>query len=515
MVKNSDELLEITDGADKEAVLRGKLDEVQTRWAEREYVFEEMRTRSNVSVLKGEKGIMEELDEDQMNLTQMLTSRNIKPMREEAQEMLQLLSDCSETLGMWSKVQQTWSSLESVFLAGDIMKAMPMVAKRFQKVDKDFVNCMSRANDEAIVTRATMNEVLRSQLPLMNEELQFCQNKLDQYLEKKRSIFPRFYFVSDDKLLKILSKGSDLEAVQEFFDAVFARICRVIYDVQDPSIIRTIRSKFKGAWEDVDMVEVVRAEGNIEEWFNKLLHGQCVSLKALCEECAQNVAAMTGFDQLRGFVDSSIGQYSLLGIQLMWTTDLEGALERLRHEPKAMEKAKVKHGELTKLLSSWCLEDLGSKANRVKMEVMITIQVHQQDVAAEILQLVKQKRIKNSNSFDWLKQGRFYWESEAEDFINDEGRLRINFVDVNFDYQYEYLGIKDRLVITPLTDRCYITLTQALGMYMGGAPAGPAGTGKTESVKELGATLGINVVVTNCSDQMHYQDCAKIFKGLS
>lgn len=81
----------------------------------------------------------------------------------------------------------------------------------------------------------------------------------------------------------------------------------------------------------------------------------------------------------------------------------------------------------------------------------------------------------------------------------------VKMSDGAYNYGFEYLGIQEKLVQTPLTDRCYLTMTLALSFRLGGSPFGPAGTGKTESVKALGHHLGRFVLVFNCDETFDFQ----------
>jgi dynein heavy chain len=142
--------------------------------------------------------------------------------------------------------------------------------------------------------------------------------------------------------------------------------------------------------------------------------------------------------------------------------------------------------------------------DRQKIMTLCTVDVHNRDVVAKLIT----QKVDNINAFTWLSQLRHRWDEKEKDCF-------ANICDAQFRYSHEYLGNTPRLVITPLTDRCYITLTQSLHLTMSGAPAGPAGTGKTETTKDLGRALGIMVYVFNCSEQMDYKSIGNIYKGLA
>jgi dynein heavy chain len=431
--------------------------------------------------------------------------RFVKPFKQTVTEKIALLAECQDTVEKWLKVQLLWQNLVSVFSSKSIAQELPLESKKFKGIDKQWLKIMEKAADTKVVVQCCINDILKNSLPSLQEGLEVCQKKLENFLETKRSLFPRFYFISNADLLKILSAGSDPNNVQDDYEKLFDAVHEVEMDDSNRKAITKIVCKFGGCMEKVTLVEPVMAEGNIEDWLGKLEKEMQRSMRQICANGAKEVFSMQ--NNLREFYEKFQSQVALLGLQAIWADFVTECLQKSNKErPAELTKKGKKFQAVKDDLVDFCLEDL-DKLKRCKIETLVTIHVHQVDVFKIIAEDARANRIKDENDFDWCKNTRVAYRRE-------DNHINVAITDVNFTYSYEFLGAKERLCVTALTDRCYVTLAQALGMNYGGAPAGPAGTGKTETVKDLGRTLGIFVVVTNCSDEHKFRDMAKIFKGV-
>eukprot|EP01029_Cantina_marsupialis_P009141 TRINITY_DN2137_c0_g3_i1.p1 TRINITY_DN2137_c0_g3~~TRINITY_DN2137_c0_g3_i1.p1 ORF type:complete len:3476 (-),score=1129.85 TRINITY_DN2137_c0_g3_i1:3796-14223(-) len=507
LLDRKDDVLDIAAAAERQAAIEVRMRKISDSWSRRRFKFVQWQGR-DIQIVSEVGPVVEDLEEAMTALQTQLSLRHVGPFKSEIASKLASLSDTADTLERLLKVQTLWCSLESVFLTGDIAVQMPAEARKFQKVDKEWVRLMQRAEKTGGVIPVCGSEMLRNSLPMLHSSLEKCQKSLEGYLEQKRSQFPRFYFISNPVLLQMLSQGSDLESLQPHYSRLFDAVSSVQLDKRD---IRALVSEVGQSSESIFLAKPVQVTGSIEDWMCQLENTMQFSIKEMCE----HVALECGAEDLRHLVDSNCAQMALLALQMRWTLTVGSALEGSKTQKTALQDALRAQSDVLSSISSWCLEDLNS-LQRMKLETLVTVQLHMVDLLSKLSRLFKERKLTGSSDFEWLKCSRYYWRSPdkgSKDFLG-EGQCIVSICDVDLQYGYEYLGCKERLVVTPLTDRCYVAMSQALGMHLGGAPAGPAGTGKTETIKDMGCNIGIRVVVTNCTAQQRFSDLGKIFKGL-
>uniref|UniRef100_A0A8C3J4X5 Dynein axonemal heavy chain 17 n=1 Tax=Calidris pygmaea TaxID=425635 RepID=A0A8C3J4X5_9CHAR len=497
--KFEDEVRGIVDKALKESGMEKVLNTLDTTWAT--MVFEhEPHTRTGLMLLKSDEVLIETLEDNQVQLQNLMTSKYLAFFLQEVSGWQQKLSTADSVISIWFEVQRTWSHLESIFIGSeDIRSQLPEDSRRFDAIDQDFKELMADAVKTPNVIEATNKPGLYKKLEALQERLVICEKALAEYLETKRLAFPRFYFVSSADLLDILSNGNEPAEVSRHLSKLFDSLAKLKFKTSSSKKpLKVGVGMFSRDEEYVAFDADCDLSGQVEVWLNRVLASMRSTLRRLIPE-----AVVTYEEKPREqWVFDYPAQVALTCTQIWWTTEVGIAFARLEEGyENAMRDYNKKQITQLNALISLLIGNL-TPGDRMKIMTICTIDVHARDVVAKMI------LVENAQAFTWQSQLRHRW---------DEGKKHCyaNICDAQLQYSYEYLGNTPRLVITPLTDRCYITLTQSLHLFMGGAPAGPAGTGKTETTKDLGRAIGMMVYVFNCSEQMDYKSCGNIYKGLA
>uniref|UniRef100_UPI00398EA260 dynein axonemal heavy chain 11-like isoform X1 n=2 Tax=Pristiophorus japonicus TaxID=55135 RepID=UPI00398EA260 len=491
------EVRNIVDKAVKELGIEKVLTEISHTWTTMEFSYEKHH-RTSTPLLKFDEELIEILDDNQVQLQVILLSKYVGYFIEQVSTWQKKLTVAESVIFIWMEVQRTWSHLESIFIESeDIRNQLSEDAKRFDGIDTDFKELMFETAQTKNVIEATNKPKLYEKLEALQQRLALCEKALAEYLETKRLAFPRFYFVSSADLLDILSKGTQPGQVTHHLAKLFDSMADLKFEEDGDKTSVGMYSREK---EYVPFLAKCKCIGQVEAWLNRIEEAMRETVR---HQITEAIAAYEEKPRDQWIVDYP-AQVALTSSQIYWTTDVGIAFERLEEGYEtALKDYNKKQVVQLNVLINMLLGEL-TPGDRQKIMTICTIDVHARDVVAKLIA----QKVTNSQAFAWLSQLRHRWDPA-------QTHCFANICDAQFQYSYEYLGNTPRLVITPLTDRCYITLTQSLHLTMSGAPAGPAGTGKTETTKDLGRALGVMVYVFNCSEQMDYKSIGNIYKGLA
>ncbi len=489
--------------AQGEMALEEFLKQVRDTW--QHYSLDLVNFQNKCRLIRGWDDLFAKCSENLNSLQAMRHSPYYKEFEEEASSWEDKLNRVHVLFDVWIDVQRQWVYLEGVFTGNaDIKHLLPVESARFQNINSEFFAVLKKVYKSPFVLDVLNISGVQKSLERLTELLNKIQKALGEYLERERISFPRFYFVGDEDLLEIIGNSNDTVRITKHFRKMFAGLSGLLMD--EESTITGFTSKEGETVLLKHPISLVKTP-KINDWLTALENNMKSSLAELLIEAVQSfqtIASTQGVDNtsFREYIRIFPAQIAVLATQVVWTASVEAALTSGGDALQALFDMSV---NVLEILAATVLGDL-DVLTRKKCEHLITEFVHQRDIIGKLIKA----GASTPTHYMWLLQMRYTYKNEGDVL----SRLRIRMANSDLSYGFEYLGVAERLVRTPLTDRCFLTCTQAMAQRLGGSPYGPAGTGKTESVKALGVQLGRFTLVFNCDDTFDFQAMGRIFLGI-
>ncbi|KAF7662821.1 hypothetical protein LDENG_00225550 [Lucifuga dentata] len=336
---------------------------------------------TGVSILTALDEIQTMLDDQIVKTQTMRGSPFIKPFENEIKLWEETLIRIQETIDEWLKVQAQWLYLEPIFSSEDIMQQIPEEGCLFKAVDKNWREVMKHCVKDSKILPATSMPGLLEKLLDSNRLLDNIMKGLNAYLEKKRLFFPRFFFLSNDEMLEILSETKDPLRVQPHLKKCFEGISKLDFL---PNL--DIQAMYSSEGERVQLTENIstsEAKGAVEKW---LVQVEDVMLHSVRDVVARSRLAYAEIPRSQ-WVKEWPGQVVLCTSQIFWTSEVHEAIRAGADGLKNYSQQLLNQmNDIVELVRGKL-----PKQTRITLGALVTIDVHARDVVMDLIDKVAQQ----------------------------------------------------------------------------------------------------------------------------
>ncbi|KAJ9581293.1 hypothetical protein L9F63_023527, partial [Diploptera punctata] len=486
----------ISISAMKEKQLKENLVKMLNEWTEIKFNLVVWKEKE-VLVLSQLDEIEAIMDDHLVKTLSMRGSAFVKPFEVEVRNWYLTLVRMIQTIEEWKKVQLEWLYLLPFFSSPDIASEIPEEVLLFHEVDCIYKTLITCVKEDVKVTKVAGVLKTYESLHMCTENLEKINTGLNSYLENKRLYFPShvlrihiskkikfmverkmtlitflFFFLSNYEMLEILSKTKNPLEVQAHVNKLFEGVSKLDFDDH-----LCIRAMFSEQGEKINFLSPVytkSAKGSVEKWLIEVEKQMIVSVRNEIIKSYSDFAETKHKDWVLEWPEQAMLCVSLI----YWTARVHQLLTT-----NSLDLLKTYYNDLQEQLNEVVAMVCGKLTCvlRLTLRAFIILHSHAKDIVKELIN----KQVSSSKDFQWLAHLRYYWEQD----------VKISIINATMNYGYEYLGNTTRLILTPLTERCYQTLVGAH--------------------EDLAKAIAIHCIVFNCSRGLNYVTMGKFLKGFA
>ncbi|QLQ78573.1 hypothetical protein HG537_0A08200 [Torulaspora globosa] len=492
--KNGKIIREIISSAQREAGLQKSLNRIKEFWTNAQY--ETFLHESGMFLVSDWSHIQQTCSDDLEELAAMKNSTFYCYLEQDCLELESKLATLSAVIPNWADLQVNWLDLFGIL--GDdnkLQHLLPKESAKFRCLTADFHDLLSRTFRLPSALDVILIPESNAAFKRMLNSIKMIKSSLSKFLEQQREFFPRFYFLGNRDLLRLLGVGNDVNQVSCYLSKMFGNITNLKIDNH---VIKGVYSA-EGELLEIFNPIATDAVNGPHEWLNAL---DLEIKNTLVKNVEQCLSAIAQGENYLNYIDSHVFQVLLLTWQISWTAEVDKCIEtgRLSHLQKSVEDT-IYHLSCRPPYAENCHE-------RQKIRSLIIELVHCVRVVTELLDA----KTSTIASAIWHRAQKFYYVRGEASSI---GKVFVKQCTSALTYSFNYIGVPERLIYTSTMEEAFSALMEALTGGFGGCLFGPAGTGKTETIKALSRNLGKMVLVFNCDDSFDFRAMSRLIMGIA